>query len=185
MDIKARVDRLDRSLAESLARMIDEYRYRISSHRRLLGDPTILVDNFGLRLKNTTYDMVHTLTSLLAAKFHDLQRSEADLNEANPQRLLAGKRQKTAELGKLCCLLIKQRLEREKGELGRYASLLDAVSPLSVLGRGYSVTRKKADKEIVRDSRRLEIGEEIEVILDQGGIGARVTEILPGEQKKQ
>jgi len=184
-EIKARIDRLDRSLAECLAGLIENYRYRISSHRRLLGDPTVLVDNFGLRLKNTTHDMVHVLTTLLNSKGHSLQKSETDFNEVNPQRLLAGKRQSTAELYRLSCLLIRQRLEREKNKLRRFASLLDAVSPLAVLGRGYSVTMKKAGMEIVRDSRRLEVGDDIEIILDQGGIAARVTEIRKKELQRK
>jgi exodeoxyribonuclease VII large subunit len=182
-ELLTRINRLDHSLAESLARLIDSYRYRISSHRRLLGDPTVLVDNFGLRLKSTVYDMVHILTAQLNNRSHDLQTAKTRLYEANPQRLLAGKRQNTAELYRLTCLLIRQRLEREKGKLRRYASLLDAVSPLAVLGRGYSVTMKKEGKEIVRDSRRLASGDDIEIILDQGMVAAKVTEIFLSGKK--
>ena len=76
-----------------------------------------------------------------------------------------------------------KQMEREKEKLRRYASLLDAVSPLAVLGRGYSVTMKKVGQEIIRDSRRLARGDEIEIILDQGGVAARVTEVFSGAKK--
>jgi exodeoxyribonuclease VII large subunit len=176
--LMAMIASLDRRLAEKLAQTIADFRYRVKSHRRMLGDPTILVDNFGLKLKNTTNELGRALSAILAGKVHSLKRTETNLYEMNPQGLLAGKIRKTAELSRLIGLLIGQRLAREREKLRRYASLLDAVSPLAVLGRGYSVTIRKVGRKIVRDSRQLETGDDIEIILDQGSLAARVTAIL-------
>jgi exodeoxyribonuclease VII large subunit len=176
--LMAMIAGFDRRLEENLAQTIASFRYRVRSHRRMLGDPTILMDNFGLKLKNTSNDLVRALRTILAGKTDHLRRTERGLYEMNPQKLLAGKIQKTAELRRLNCLLIGQRLAGEREKLRRYASLLDAVSPLAVLGRGYSVTIGKAGEKIIRDSRQLETGDDIEIILARGSLAARVTKIL-------
>jgi exodeoxyribonuclease VII large subunit len=97
--------------------------------------------------------------------------------EANPGRILTLKKQRIDELFKLSQLLIRLKIEKERDKLGKAAALLDAVSPLAVLGRGYSITLGRTDRKVIRDSHELSVGEEIEVILDSGGFEAEVTKI--------
>jgi exodeoxyribonuclease VII large subunit len=51
---------------------------------------------------------------------------------------------------------------------------LDSLSPLAVLGRGYSLTRK-ADGAVVRSTRQVQPGEDVTVLLQEGRIDCRVT----------
>ena len=66
-------------------------------------------------------------------------------------------------------------LEQRKGKLGQMISILDAVNPHSVLGRGYSIVRSEANKQIIRNSNQVSIGEKIEIILQKGKIRGEVT----------
>jgi exodeoxyribonuclease VII large subunit len=50
---------------------------------------------------------------------------------------------------------------------------LDAMSPLSVMKRGYSITQKRSG-EIVRDSASVDVGEELNIRLAEGSIKAEV-----------
>ncbi len=58
--------------------------------------------------------------------------------------------------------------------LAHFTSLLDERSPLTILDRGYSITRGR-DRNIVRDSALVEIDDEISIRLARGEIGATVT----------
>ena len=53
------------------------------------------------------------------------------------------------------------------------AAKLDALSPLSVLGRGYAVARRE-DGQILRAAQDVSVGEKIEVLLGQGSLNCTV-----------
>ena len=57
------------------------------------------------------------------------------------------------------------------------AAQLESLSPLGVLGRGYSVTRRAKDGQLVRDATKLKIGEQIVTRLQHGEAISRVDEI--------
>ena len=54
------------------------------------------------------------------------------------------------------------------------AARLDAMSPLKVLARGYSVARTE-DGSILRNARQVQPGQEIELQLSRGRVAAQVT----------
>ena len=69
--------------------------------------------------------------------------------------------------------IIKLKRERLSGLLGK----LESLSPLSVLQRGYSITRKLPSLQILRDSREVQKGEEVEVKLYRGTLTCQVEKI--------
>ncbi|MEZ6113126.1 MAG: exodeoxyribonuclease VII large subunit [Pirellulaceae bacterium] len=73
-----------------------------------------------------------------------------------------------------------RRLERLDDRLGALAARLDGLSPLRVLGRGYSVTQRAADGQVVRDASDVGVGDEILTRLAAGSIRSRVESAEPG-----
>lgn len=67
---------------------------------------------------------------------------------------------------------IKQKLQRCEAELGSKAALLNSVSPLATLGRGYSIVRKKKEDgkpgTVITDSGQVAPGDKVNVLLHQG-----------------
>jgi exodeoxyribonuclease VII large subunit len=53
------------------------------------------------------------------------------------------------------------------------AGRLDSLSPLAVLARGYSLTRRPSG-EIVRSVRQVAVGDEVDVLLSEGTLACRV-----------
>ncbi len=65
------------------------------------------------------------------------------------------------------------RLETAKGRLGLAAASLDALSPLGVLQRGYSIALSK-DGKLLRDAQSVTVGDEVTVRLNKGKLQTRV-----------
>jgi exodeoxyribonuclease VII large subunit len=61
-------------------------------------------------------------------------------------------------------------------DLEKAMAKLDALSPLSVLTRGYSITQKM-NGEIVRNAHQTSAGEEISIRLSRGALRAEVLEV--------
>jgi exodeoxyribonuclease VII large subunit len=72
------------------------------------------------------------------------------------------------------------KIERYKAELKRYSSYLDAVSPLKVLERGFSLVKDEKGQAI-RSSKNVSVGDKLTIQLFDGALGASVTEKIPAK----
>jgi exodeoxyribonuclease VII large subunit len=92
----------------------------------------------------------------------------------SPQRI---QKQRQQQLGQLQARLHRAMtfaLDENREKLIKQESMLGALSPMNVLGRGYSLTRKADRKTLVRDADQVEPGESLEVLLGNGAIDVRV-----------
>lgn len=70
-------------------------------------------------------------------------------------------------------------LRAPDSEVSRLAATLDALSPLKVLGRGYSIARDE-NGHVVKDASSLRAGDSLSVQLGRGHIDAKVTSVDQG-----
>jgi len=63
--------------------------------------------------------------------------------------------------------------------LAHIAGRLESLSPLAVLNRGYSLTQRSADGQIVRDAANLTVGELLAIRLAKGSCTSRVESVTP------
>ena len=73
----------------------------------------------------------------------------------------------------------KQRLQRLHEVLAGVAGRLQTLSPLNVLGRGYSLTRRASDRQVIRSPEQVRPGDVVVTTVQQGQITSRVEEIAP------
>ncbi len=73
-------------------------------------------------------------------------------------------------------LAIKRLLSGKRGTLKGMAAKLEALSPLAVLARGYSIVRLEKNKKILRRAREVNPGDILEIRLHEGQIRAVVEE---------
>lgn len=75
-------------------------------------------------------------------------------------------------------MALKHRLDSAKHQLSGFATTLQALSPLAVLDRGYSLTRKLPSQDVVRSAAEVQVGDQILTRLAQGEIVSVVTEAV-------
>lgn len=98
---------------------------------------------------------------------------QSPLNYLQDRRLLLDYQQKQL------AHLMQQEVFQKKQRFVELTSAMDAMSPLKVLARGYSVA-KNADGRILTDIRQVHVGEAICITLKNGELEAAVTDIRGG-----
>ncbi len=73
---------------------------------------------------------------------------------------------------------IKRKVDNENNRLSVIYGKLDALSPLKVLSRGYGIT-KNASGEIIRSISRVQPGDRLEILLNDGAVRCAAEEIIP------
>jgi exodeoxyribonuclease VII large subunit len=73
-------------------------------------------------------------------------------------------------------------LERSRSVLVNVASRLDALSPLKILGRGFSLTRRISDGAIVRDYASAPRGTKVQIALHSGSLDCLVEDSKPAKE---
>lgn len=76
---------------------------------------------------------------------------------------------------------MRQRLLAARRQADGMAAQLESLSPLAVLGRGYSLTQRVADGQIVRNSAILSPGEVIATRFFRGQAVSRVERVEEAE----
>ncbi len=143
---------------------------RFKDPRRFLIDFTIHLDDLRERLRRAALQN----TRLAAIRLRHLEQG---LQNQNPLRNIREKKMMLDTLEKDITTGWKQHLNHRRERLGKNAALLDSLSPLAVLQRGYSITRRLSNGEIIRQASRLTLNERIAIQLDRGGLEARVEKI--------
>lgn len=103
-----------------------------------------------------------------------LQRLRQHRLFARPMQQLTDAREKVDDWNERLVRATTTRLVQLQKDLARQASMLAALSPLQVLSRGYSLTRKLENGDTVSRSNEVEPGETLETVLHQGKIRSTV-----------
>ena len=94
----------------------------------------------------------------------------------NPMNIIDDKKMNILHIEKNLTAGIQLILSEKKSQFMMHSSKLEALNPLSVLTRGYSVVYKDKDKKIVKKLDDVDIDSEISVKLSDGFVDATVTE---------
>ncbi len=115
---------------------------------------------------------------------HRVELLTARLRAASPfARLRADRHRLERVEARLAGVLSRGLVERQH-RLARALGRLDSLSPLAVLGRGYSLTRA-ADGRIVRTAREVQPGDPLSVLLHEGSLDCRVERARERDERPQ
>ncbi len=114
---------------------------------------------------------------LLKHNFYDtrLQAFQGKVGSANLERVLQNRQLELDRITDKIMGNVNQKLQNSQNSLTRLAAQIDAMSPLKVMTRGFSVVYK--DGEFVTNPSKLNVGDNINVKFSDGNINCLVTDI--------
>ena len=72
---------------------------------------------------------------------------------------------------------MRQRMESSRQQIGTITASLNALSPLAVLDRGYSLTKRLTDGSLIRDLGEVKIGDRVSTLLADGSLISEIVAI--------
>ena len=109
----------------------------------------------------------------LESRAADLAQTEERLHDAIP-RTLARRAEATGVLAGRLSTAAERMTQPHEARMARLAASLDALSPLSVLSRGYAIATDDRG-HVLKDASEAMAGQDITVRLGRGAVAARVT----------
>jgi exodeoxyribonuclease VII large subunit len=152
--------RLDRNIAG-----LAQVRYRIQSESQ--------------RTDEATDRMKHLVCKRVIASRELIRQRQQELAGLNPIFLVKHCLAMIPQLMKRLERQIVVLSERRRRQIEATVSQLAQLSPLAILGRGYSILTKVRDGTILRRAEDVQPGEEIVARLSQGELGCTVKRVLP------
>jgi exodeoxyribonuclease VII large subunit len=157
----ALVQRLERARAHldrALYTALDQRTMRLERIARsaAITRPERLLEMRVQRLANLRSRLGHTLATRIADRERRLARVRGALQERAPNVVLEQFIARTAACGQRASAALVRALERRESTLAVRAATLDAISPLRVLARGYSVTT--VDGRAIVDASAVPVG---------------------------
>ncbi|HYV35811.1 MAG TPA: exodeoxyribonuclease VII large subunit [Gemmataceae bacterium] len=123
------------------------------------------------------------LRGLMGSRFAYLRQRLDDIDQRRvfrrPVERIRDLEQRLDGLGDRLQRGIRQRLQGLRQLTAAAAARLESLSPLNVLARGYSLTRRASDQKVVRAADQLAVGDLLVTILQHGQLKSRVEEITP------
>ena len=176
-ELQSRLQNLRQRLVSAERRHLDDQKEQLVSLQARFKDPRRFLIDFSIHLDDLRERIQRALSQNTQAMKSKLKNLELGLQNQSPERQIREKRIFLNNLEKDATRAWNRYFRDRRERLTRQAALLSSLSPLSVLQRGYSITRRLSDGEIVRKASRLTLDERISIQMAQGGIQARVEKI--------
>jgi exodeoxyribonuclease VII large subunit len=174
-DLELALGAAERRLNKALERQILAGRARFHRLSVKLADPRRILGRHQMRLADDTERMSRVIRRSLRNHRAQLQALEERLDRRNPRKQLAQTWQEFNKLAERLRARARQRSATDRRHFNKLETQLEALSPLRVLARGYSVTLKKSDGSVVRQAADVAVGEEIAIKV-AGAACERLTE---------
>ena len=112
------------------------------------------------------------------------QRVTQRLNQQNPQPKIYRAQTRIQQLEFRLAETLRARLSTTRERFGNAVTHLEAVSPLSTLARGYSVTTA-TDGKVLKQTKQVKAGDVLTTRLSDGWVDSEVKSIKPGKKTRQ
>ena len=120
-------------------------------------------------------NLVQSINHEISIRRNNLKVNYFSLDQNSPKNKLKEVKSSLENTAKDLKRSLNLTTERKSKALTELVATLEAVSPLSVLSRGYSIISTEPGGEIISDIDQVEVGEDISATLSKGKIKARIT----------
>lgn len=176
-DLQLRLGELHRQSDNFIMSKIDRSRKQLEnlSNYYKFKNPNLLYTEQTERLRDLTVTIENHMSLSLSESRHMLNKHMSGLSYNNPAPHIRNSQEELLrienELKRRMKAVITQKTER----LGSNINVLESVSPVQILKRGYSYTT--FNNKIVTEAKNLNVGDVIETSFNSGTVSAKVTEV--------
>ena len=176
VDLEDALVRQARQLRQSLMTRLQEFRLRCSrsAHSYVFREPSVLVNRYQLQVGSLRIRLKDLLNLSAKDRRQMLERVSSQMVH-RMQTAVQQAQQHIDELGVVMLHQTDHRIARNRQTAAGLQSQLRMLNPLSVLGRGYSITRK-SDGTVVRNAGSLEMDESMVTQFAEGKVVSIVKE---------
>lgn len=148
-------------------------------HKKMLGDMKNVFSGLEFRLHLGKAHLMQAAQEFLQEKENACRIVTRRLQQEMPANRILLQEQHVSFLASQLKILMQRAIERKQASLAEQAGHLNGLSPLGTLARGYAIARKKesgdATWRVVSRARDTRVGEELNVLLQEGQLDCVVT----------
>ena len=171
-----------RQIADVQAKLIHTFNNYLRFHRtylrefsRRLIDPRKRVQDLRMKNDELTDRLIRACRQFLKQRREHLHWRTSKLKTLSPAIHFPLLKNKLELLKHNLLSYFEKYIETAKSSIKGSESKLTALSPLSILQRGYSITRLRANNQVVRSSDNVQVGDQLQIILGSGSLDAETT----------
>lgn len=172
---------LSSRLVTALHGIMDRTRDRLKNFTSRIRDPRRDLADTWLRLDELYNRLLKTGMTSIADNLKRLKAISETLVLSSPSHDITMLSQELAFHNRSLTQALTLYLDRKKGDIRSMRDRLDSLSPLSILKRGYSITRRLPEMNIIKDSTQVKAGDEVNVFLARGTIDCLVERTKQGD----
>ena len=161
-------------ISRSVISQIDLQRTQITNLIKRIRHPGDKLREISQKLDYVETALIQNINQEISFKKNGLNLKDLSLQQNSPQNKVKEAKVYLQNASKDLLKALKLEIERKSTVLAEIVATLQAVSPLSVLSRGYSIISTEPDGKILSSSNQVEIGQTISAILSKGSIKAEI-----------
>jgi exodeoxyribonuclease VII large subunit len=160
-----------------MIRRVQNLSYSVINLKNQLQHPERKLQEQAQRLDHIDTRLIRAIHSTLEKKRRISTNSAERLVRQTPMEILSETRLKLKNGIQQLSKAMKQQLSQKNNDVEQSMQLLDAVSPLRILNRGFSVLRNN-NREIIKSIKSVNIGESLKGRVSDGEIYVNVTKTI-------
>jgi len=161
-------------LLKSVEYQFDSQRTRITNLIKRIRHPGDKLREIGQRVDYLETALIQEMHQKVSFKKNQLNLTQLSLQQNSPQNKVKEAKVYLQNASKDLLKAFNLKIERKRKLLGELVATIEAVSPLSVLARGYSIISTEPEGKILSSSNQVKIGQTISAVLNKGSIKAEV-----------
>ena len=173
-ELKETLEGYQSYLLKSVESQFDSQRTRITNLIKRIRHPGDKLREIGQKVDYLETALIQEIHQKVSFKKNQLNLSQLSLQQNSPQNKVKEAKVYLQNASKDLLKAFNLKIERKRKLLGELVATIEAVSPLSVLARGYSIISTEPKGKILSSSDQVEIGQTISAVLNKGSIKAEV-----------
>lgn len=170
------IENLNLRIVRCMRQHLGSLRARADRASSGLIDPRKALEGFSPYLNQLSHRLSSATNGLMMGARNKVNSLGEKLLFRNPRERVGGYGSRVSRLTRDLNAGIQRRIWEKENQVRQLISNLDTLSPLAILKRGYSITRKYPFDEIIKDARLVAKGDRVKVKFYRGEILCEVEE---------